>query len=54
VRKLQRKITEVVHQMTGPGATLNAMRELDRATSSVVDLDAQLSRVVTTSSRQAA
>jgi hypothetical protein len=54
VRKLLRKITEVVHWATGPGAMLNAMHELDRAASSVVDVDAQLRRVIPTSSRRAA
>jgi hypothetical protein len=46
VRKLLRKITEVVQRATGPGAMLNAMHELDRAASTVVDVDAQLRRVI--------
>jgi hypothetical protein len=56
VRKLLRKMTEVVHQATGPGAMLNAMHEIDRAASSVIDVDAQLRRVTpaSTHTRQAA
>jgi hypothetical protein len=54
VRILLRKITEVVHQATGPGAARNAMHELDRAASSVVNVDAQLDRVCAIASRRAA
>jgi hypothetical protein len=49
-----RKITEVVHRITAPGATLNAMHEVDRATSTMVELEAQLRRVRPTSTPQAA
>jgi hypothetical protein len=49
-----RKITEVVHRISAPGATLNAMHEVDRAMSSVVELEAQLRRVRATSSPKAA
>ncbi len=43
--RLLRKITEVVPRITGSGATLNAMDELDRASRSLADLEAQLHRV---------
>jgi hypothetical protein len=39
------KMTDLVHRISGPGAALNAMGELDRAASSVLDVDAQLRRV---------
>jgi hypothetical protein len=45
VGKLLRKMTEVVPRITGTGAVLNAMDELDRASRSLADLDAQLHRV---------
>jgi|HubBroStandDraft_1064217.scaffolds.fasta_scaffold969857_1 hypothetical protein len=61
MRTLLRKMTDLVDRITGPGATLNAMGELDRAASSVMDVDAQLRRVCaaaasndTTTSSQAA
>ena len=54
MQTLLRKITEVVQRMTGAGATLNALHEVDRAASSVIDVDAQLCRMRATSSRQAA
>jgi hypothetical protein len=49
-----RKITEVVHRMTGVGATLNALHEVDRAALSVIDVDAQLYKMRATSPPQAA
>jgi hypothetical protein len=54
VRKLPRKITEVVLRLTGPGATLNAWHEVDRAASSIAEVDAQLHRVSAASSQRAA
>jgi hypothetical protein len=54
VRILLRKFTEVVHQATGPGAALNARHELERVTSSVVDVDRQLDRVRASPGRRAA
>jgi hypothetical protein len=47
-------MTEALQRITGPGAMLNAWNEVDRATRSVVDVEAQLRRVTLTSSRQAA
>ena len=38
-------MTDVVERITGAGAVLNAWQELDRAASSLTDLDAQLHRV---------
>jgi hypothetical protein len=49
-----RKMTEALQRITGPGAILNAWNELDRATSSVVDVEAQLRRATLSSSRHAA
>lgn len=51
---LLRKMTDVVHQITGPGAALNAMHEVNRATSSMVDVDTQLQRLRPTGTRRAA
>jgi len=45
-----RKMGSVVHRMTGAGAMLNAMRELDRFQSSIGDVETQLRRMGTTSS----
>jgi len=45
VRKMVRKMKDAIRRMAGEGATLNAMHEIDRAASSVVDLDVQLRRV---------
>ena len=42
MRTLLRKMTEALERITGTGATLNAWREVDRAATSVLDLDAQL------------
>ena len=54
MRKLPRKITEVVLRLTGPGAALNAWHEVDRAASSIAEVDAQLHRVSAASSQRAA
>jgi hypothetical protein len=54
VRMLRRKMTEVVRLVTATGATLNARQEVDRATSSVMELDAQLTRVQARSTPEAA
>lgn len=53
MRKLPRKITEVVLRLTGPGATLNAWHEVDRTATSIADVEAQLHRVSTASPRAA-
>jgi hypothetical protein len=45
VRTLLRKMTEALERITGTGAMLNAWHEMDRAATSVLDLDAQLHRV---------
>jgi hypothetical protein len=44
VRTLLRKMNEALERITGTGATLNAWHEMDRAATSVLDLDAQLQR----------
>jgi hypothetical protein len=54
MRVLLRKFTEVVHQVSAPGATLNARSELERTTASVMDVDRQLDRVRAASGRRAA
>jgi hypothetical protein len=55
VQILLRKITEVVQRATGPGAILNAQYEVNRAASSIAEIEAQLYRVsVASSSQQAA
>jgi hypothetical protein len=54
MRILLQKITEVVHQVSGPGAALNARSELERTTASVMDVDRQLDRVRVASGRRAA
>jgi len=54
VGTLLRKMTDVVHRMTGAGAMLNAMHELDRFASSIGEVETQLRRVGTTSSPRAA
>ncbi|HXQ58846.1 MAG TPA: hypothetical protein VN799_02075 [Acidimicrobiales bacterium] len=41
-------------RFTGPGATLNAWHEVDRAASSIAEVEAQLHRVSTPSSQRAA
>ncbi len=51
---LLREITEVVHRMTAPGATLNAMHEVDHAASSMDEVEEQLRRVSPVSSPKAA
>jgi hypothetical protein len=43
--RMLRKMTEVVRLVTVTGATLNAQLEIDRANSSVMELDAQLTQV---------
>ena len=54
MRKLLRQITEVVHRSMAPGAALNAMHEVERASSSIVELETQLHRVRPSSPPQAA
>jgi hypothetical protein len=45
VGKLLKKAALVVQRITGPGATLNARSELERAAETATELDAQLRRV---------
>jgi hypothetical protein len=54
VHTLLRRMTDVVKGITGTGAVSNARQELDRAASSVIDLDAQLHRVIRISTPRAA
>jgi len=54
VGRLLRKMSEVRDRITGAGATLNALHEVDRAAWSLDDLEMQLDRVRGTSSRRAA
>jgi hypothetical protein len=54
VRTMLRKMTDLLSRITAPGATLNAMREVHGAASSIADLEIQLRRVCPTSSSQAA
>jgi hypothetical protein len=54
VRALLQKMTDVGHRVSGIGARLNAMHELDRSVSSVVEVERQLRRIGATSSPRAA
>jgi hypothetical protein len=50
---LLRKMAEVVHRVSGAGAKLNAMHELERSAASVVEVEVQLKRICNTSPRAA-
>jgi len=54
VRRLLDRLAETMRWLTGTGACTNAQLEVDRAKTSVVDLDAQLDRVSGPTSSRAA
>jgi len=54
VRRLLVGLSEALRWLTGTGAVANARCEVDQATMSVVDLDAQLDRVHGPSPQRAA
>jgi hypothetical protein len=54
VRRLLIGLSEAVHWLTGTGAAVNARFEVDRATRSVADHDAQLDVASWSTSRRAA
>jgi len=54
VRRLLIRLSEAVRWLTGTGAVANARFEVDRASTSVAELDAQLDRVPGPTSRRAA
>jgi hypothetical protein len=54
MQALLQKVADVVRRVSGTGARLNAMHELERSVSSVVEVEVQLRRISDTSSPRAA
>jgi len=54
MRMLLRKLVEAAGRLSGPGATHNARLEVDRTTSTIVELERQLDRVGGPDPRRAA
>jgi hypothetical protein len=54
MQALLQKVVDVVHRVSGTGARLNAMHEVERSASSVVEVEVQLRRICDTSTPRAA
>lgn len=52
--KILQSLTLVIDRLAGPGATINARHEVDRASAAINDLDTQLEHVIKPSPRRAA